>query len=146
MEVANTDPRPTNNLVSTPHRANQRHQNAQGFDRWLNSIRERIEGVFHEVQNTGRNIERLLAKTVLGLCTWVISKMTSHLLRHLLFDFSVVQIFEMVDTFRIHIRRRLYSRLKKMNGADCTVTYRVSWTQMGVKRCLRRPRTFGSLV
>lgn len=88
----------TNNLIWTPRRSNQCYQNAQGLDRWLNSIRERIEGVFHEVQNTGRNIERLLAKTVLGLCTRVICKMTSHLLRHLLFfDFNVnVQTFEIV--------------------------------------------------
>ena len=57
----------TNNLIWKPHRANQRYQNAPGLDRWLNSIRECIEGLFHEVQNTGRNIERLLAKTVLGL-------------------------------------------------------------------------------
>jgi hypothetical protein len=71
----------TNNLIWTPRRANQHYQNAKNLDRWLNSIRERIEGVFHEVQNTGRNIKRLLTKTVLGLCTRVIMKMTSHLLR-----------------------------------------------------------------
>lgn len=88
----------TNNLVWTPRRANQRYQNSHALDQWLNSVRERIEGVFHEVQNTGRNLERLLAKTVEGLCTRVISKMTSHLLRHLLlYDFNVnVQTFETV--------------------------------------------------
>jgi hypothetical protein len=80
----------TNILIWTPRRSNQHYQNTKGLDRWLNSIRERIEGVFHEVQNTGRNIERLLTKTVLGLCTRVIMKMTSHLLRHLLrIDFNV---------------------------------------------------------
>jgi hypothetical protein len=91
----------TNNLIWTPKRANQHYQNAKNLDRWLNSLRERIEGVFHEVQNTGRNIERLLAKTVLGLCTRVIVKMTSHLLRHLLrIDFNVnVQTFEAVSAF-----------------------------------------------
>ena len=88
----------TNNLIWTPRRKNQHVQNAKNLDRWLNSIRERIEGVFHEVQNTGRNIERLLTKTVLGLCTRVIMKMTSHLLRHLLWiDYNVnVQTFEAV--------------------------------------------------
>jgi hypothetical protein len=88
----------TNNLIWTPRRKNQHVQNAKNLDRWLNSIRERIEGVFHEVQNTGRNIERLLTKTVLGLCTRVIMKMTSHLLRHLLLiDYNVnVQTFEAV--------------------------------------------------
>ena len=91
----------TNNLIWTPRRKNQHVQNAKNLDRWLNSIRERIEGVFHEVQNTGRNIERLLTKTVLGLCTRVIMKMTSHLLRHLLrIDFNVnVQTFEAIPAF-----------------------------------------------
>ena len=86
----------TNNLIWTPRRSNQHYQNTRQLDRWLSSIRERIEGVFHEIQNTGRNIERLLTKTVLGLCTRVITKMTSHLLRIVLrIDFNVnVQTFE----------------------------------------------------
>jgi hypothetical protein len=88
----------TNNLIWTPRRSNQYVQNAHHLDRWLNSVRERIEGVFHEIQNTGRNIERLLSKTMLGLCTRVIAKMTSHLLRHLLLiDFGVnVQTFKII--------------------------------------------------
>jgi hypothetical protein len=83
-------------LIWTPRRSNQYLQNTERLDRWLSSLRERIEGVFHEIQNTGRNIERLLAKTVVGLCTRVIAKMTSHLLRHLLrVDFGInVQTFE----------------------------------------------------
>jgi hypothetical protein len=91
----------TNNLIWTPRRANQHYQNDKSLDRWLSSVRERIEGVFHEVQNTGRNIERLLTKTVMGLCTRVITKMTSHLLRHLLrVDFHVnVQTFEALPAF-----------------------------------------------
>jgi hypothetical protein len=91
----------TNNLIWTPRRSNQYLQNTRNLDRWLSSVRERIEGVFHEIQNTGRNIERLLTKTVIGLCTRVIAKMTSHLLRHLLLiDFNVnVQTFETVSAF-----------------------------------------------
>ena len=80
----------TNNRIWTPKRKNQYIQNSKAFDRWLSDIRERIEGVFHEVQNTGRNLEHLLAKTVVGLCSRVITKMTSHLLRHLLLvDFGI---------------------------------------------------------
>jgi Transposase DDE domain len=88
----------THNLIWTPKRRNQYVQNSKTFDRWLSSIRERIEGVFHEIQNTGCNLERLLAKTVVGLCSRVIAKMTSHLLRHLLLvDFGVnVQTFQIV--------------------------------------------------
>jgi hypothetical protein len=70
--------------VYTPKRANQANQNPETFDRWLNRIRERIEGVFNEIQNTGRNVERLLAKTVIGLATRIIAKMTSHLLKFIL--------------------------------------------------------------
>ena len=86
----------TNNLIWTPRRSNQKYQNSPGLDRWLSKISERIEGVFHEVQDTGRNIERLLAKTVVGLTTRVIAMMTAHLLRHLLrIDFGIiVQTFE----------------------------------------------------
>jgi len=70
----------------------------KAFDRWLNSIRERIEGVFHEIRNTGRNIERLLAKTIHRLCTRVITKMASHALMYFLWvAYGIkVQTFEIV--------------------------------------------------
>ncbi len=44
-------------------------------------MRERMEGTFHEIQNTGRNLERLWRKTVLGLATHGIAKMTRHTLK-----------------------------------------------------------------
>jgi hypothetical protein len=72
------------NSIWTPKRVNQLIQNPVEFDRWLNSLRERIEGTFNELQNTGRNLERLLRKTVLGLITHVIAKITSHTLKLLL--------------------------------------------------------------
>lgn len=74
----------TGNQIMTPKRANQKIQHPAGFETLLNHVRERIEGVFHEIQNTGRNLERLLAKTVVGLVTRVIIKVTTHLLKHLL--------------------------------------------------------------
>ena len=40
--------------------------------------------MFHEIQNTGRNPERLLNKTVEGLCVHIAAKMASHTLRLLL--------------------------------------------------------------
>lgn len=72
------------NRIWTPKRANQLIQNPAQFDRWLNSLRERIEGAFNELQNTGRNLERLLRKTIVGLATHVIAKITSHTLKLLL--------------------------------------------------------------
>lgn len=74
----------TGNTIVTPKRKNQMLQHPDGFEKLLNTVRERIEGVFHELQNTGRNIERLLAKTVVGLATRIIAKVTAHLFRHIL--------------------------------------------------------------
>ncbi len=51
--------RATGNRIFTPQRSNQ---HPKPFTRLLNHFRERIEGVFNEVQNTGRNLERLLRK------------------------------------------------------------------------------------
>lgn len=74
----------TGNRIWTPKRRNQHQQNPSAFDRWLVSARQRIEGVFHELTNTGRDLEGLLAKTVIGLSTRVIAKLTSHVLKQLL--------------------------------------------------------------
>ena len=63
-------------------------------------MRQRIEGVFHELTNTGRDLEGLLAKTVIGLATRVIAKLTSHVLKRLLdISFGIkVQTFEVAAT------------------------------------------------
>lgn len=74
----------TNNQVWTPKRKNQAEQQPETFERWPNGLRLRIEGLFNEIQNVGKNLERLLAKTVLGLCARVVAKMASHLLKYIL--------------------------------------------------------------
>lgn len=74
----------TGNIITTPKRKNQTIQHPDGFQKLLNSVRERIEGVFHEIQNTGKHLEHLLAKSRLGLFTRLICKITAHLLKHLL--------------------------------------------------------------
>jgi hypothetical protein len=88
------------NRIWTAKRANQAEQNSPEFDRWLNSIRERIEGVFNEVQNVGRNVERLFAKTVIGLCTRIIAKMANHALKGILRRFFNIDIisFSYINT------------------------------------------------
>lgn len=63
------------------HRENQHHQNSAQFKRLISLVRQRIEGVFHEIQNTGRNPERLLNKTVDGLAVHMAAKIASHTLR-----------------------------------------------------------------
>lgn len=91
----------TGNWIVTPKRKNQKIQHPDGFERRLNSVRERIEGVFHEIQNTGRHIEHLLAKTVAGLTTRIIAKVASHLLRHILkIRFQIdIQTFQCATAF-----------------------------------------------
>lgn len=90
----------TGNRIWTVKRSNQHHQNPPEFDAVLNSLSQRIEGVFNEIQNTGRHLEHLLAKTVVGLCTRVIAKLTSHALKLLLRrDFGIdVQTFQMLTS------------------------------------------------
>lgn len=78
------------NRIWTPKRVNQKVQNPEGYDRWLNSIRERIKSTPNEVQNTGPDLERLLRKTVIALSTHVIAKMASHALKLILRRFMVL--------------------------------------------------------
>ncbi|MEM6611377.1 MAG: transposase [Cyanobacteria bacterium P01_C01_bin.72] len=74
----------TGNRIWTIHRQNQHHQNSSSLKRLISRVRQRIEGVFHEIQNTGRNPKRLLNKTVGGLATHLTAKIASHTLRLLL--------------------------------------------------------------
>ena len=74
----------TGNCVVTPKRANQLEQNHPQLDTKLGSLCERIEGVFHQLQNTGRNLERLLTKTVFGLTARITLKVTGLVLKRLL--------------------------------------------------------------
>ncbi len=74
----------TGNRLWTPKRANQHQQNPPAFDHLLKHYRQRIEGVFHELTDTGCNLEHLHARTLTGLCTRIIAKLTSHALRFFL--------------------------------------------------------------
>lgn len=87
----------TQNTVFTLKRQNQVTQNPAAFDQLLGSLRERIETTFHQLQNTGRHVEHLLAKTVEGLVTRVVQKVTALVLRLLLRrDFGIdVQSFQL---------------------------------------------------
>jgi Transposase DDE domain len=74
----------SNNRIWTSKRANQARQNPPLFDSLLKQLHERIEATFHQLQNTGRHLEHLLAKTLPGLCTRLIAKVSSLVLRRLL--------------------------------------------------------------
>jgi len=71
------------NRIWTAKRQNQ-PPNPVVFDRLLGSIRSRIEGTFHELQNTGRHVERLLVKTVDRLTTKITTKVANLVLKAVL--------------------------------------------------------------
>jgi hypothetical protein len=85
------------NRIWTTKRTNQYTQNAVAFDRLLKHVRERIEATFHQLNNTGRFLERLLAKTVLGLSTRIIAKVTALTLRFFLKRYFRIDIQHFVQ-------------------------------------------------
>lgn len=92
------------NRIWTTKRVNQVQQNPASFDALLNRLRERIESTFNQLQNTGRFLERLLAKTPRGLYTRVIAKVAALVLRLLLskhFGIDVLS-FSMDQDFNSH--------------------------------------------
>ena len=74
----------TGNRIWTSKRKNQIKQQPKDLEHWLNGLRLRIEGLFNKIQNIGKNVEHLLAKTVISLCSRIVAKMTSHLLKYIL--------------------------------------------------------------
>ncbi len=86
--------------VLCPKRVNQKEQNPLGFDSLIGSCRQRVEGVFNELQNVGRNLEKLMAKTVIGLASRVVALITSHILKIFLRKFYNIDIqtFSTIET------------------------------------------------
>ncbi|MEM8502404.1 MAG: hypothetical protein AAF716_04550 [Cyanobacteria bacterium P01_D01_bin.1] len=97
--------RVTGNRIFTPMRTNQAQQNPPEFDRLLGKFRERIEGVFNEIQNTGRHLEHLLRKKVSGICIHVAVKVASHTLRVLLRKYFGIDVL----TFEQHSVRNRFT-------------------------------------
>lgn len=74
----------TGNRVWTFLKRDQKQTNPPVVTHLLDRFRRRIETTFHCLQNTGRHLEHLLARSVIGLCTRVAAKMTAHILTLLL--------------------------------------------------------------
>ena len=77
-------------------------------------MRLRIEGLFNEIQNVGKNVERLLAKTILGLCARIVAKMTSHLLKYMLrikFGIDVIS-FSQINLQKLLVKKQTYDSFK----------------------------------
>ena len=80
------------NRVWTSKKKSQKTQNPKEFDKLINSLRQRIEGVFNELQNLGKNVEKLFAKTVVGLVTRVMAAITSHICKLYLRRFYTIDV------------------------------------------------------
>ena len=78
--------------VWTTKRENQKVQNPPEFDSLLNSVRERVEGAFDLLKEGGRSVEHSLARTVGGLCTRIIAKVTGGTLRLFLRRFFGIDV------------------------------------------------------
>jgi hypothetical protein len=78
--------------IWTAKRKNQHDQNPVPFDRLLNSVRERTEGVFDLLKEGGRSVEKTLARTVNGLISRIISKIGSLTFRLFLRKFIGIDI------------------------------------------------------
>jgi len=76
----------THNRLWTFQRRNSRQTNPSVVKYFLKRFRRQIESTFHVIQNTGRHLERLLARSVIGLCTRLATKMTGYGLTLLLND------------------------------------------------------------
>lgn len=63
--------------IFTFKRANQKQQNPPALNAFLAQHRSRIESTFNCLQNTGRCLDRLFAKSIQGLCTRIAAKMTA---------------------------------------------------------------------
>ena len=74
----------TGNRMWTYLRRNQSAQNPPVIKSLLNRFRRQIETTFNLLQNTGRFLERLLARSVIGLCTRVAAKMAAFCLTRIL--------------------------------------------------------------
>lgn len=90
-------------IILTPKRKNQYIQLPRNLELKLNSVRERVEGFFNEIQNVGRNIEHLFAKTIRGLTSRIIVKMTSYTLKHFFRQFFGIDVisFQIDENFKI---------------------------------------------
>jgi len=78
--------------IQTPKRQNQHKQNSPELDRLLNAVRERIEGAYDLLKEGGRSVEHTLARTIEGLCSRILAKITSVILRLFLRRFFGIDV------------------------------------------------------
>ena len=78
--------------ILTSHRENQKKQLPKFIEKMINGVRERIEGVYKLAKEGGRTIEHNLARTVEGMVSRIVAKITGLTLRRYLRDFFSIDV------------------------------------------------------
>lgn len=78
--------------IFTFKRRNQTDPNPPHLNAFLARHRSRIESTFNALQNTGRFLERLYAKSIVGLCTRIAAKLTAWTLSIVLAQYFSINI------------------------------------------------------
>lgn len=80
--------------IWTSKRENQKNQNPEWFENLWKGLRERVEGAFDVLKEGGRSVEKALARTIEGLSTRVIGKITTITLRRYLKRFFQINTLD----------------------------------------------------
>lgn len=78
--------------ILTQSRENQKGQLPKSVTKWMNGLRERIEGVYKIAKEGGRSIEHNLAHTVEGMVSRILAKITGLTLRKYLRKFLGIDV------------------------------------------------------
>jgi hypothetical protein len=84
--------------ILTQNRENQKEQLPKSVGRWINGLRERIEGLYKVAKEGGRSIEHNLAHTVEGMVSRVLAKLAGLTLRQYLREFLGIDIMTYQQT------------------------------------------------
>jgi Transposase DDE domain len=76
----------------TQFRENQKGQLPKSVTKWMNGLRERIEGVYNRAKEGGRSLEHNLAHTVEGMVSRILAKITGLTLRKYLRKFLSIDV------------------------------------------------------
>lgn len=78
--------------ILTQHRTNQKEQLPASVGRWVNGLRERVEGLYKEAKEGGRSVEHNLARTVEGMVSRVLAKIAGLTLKKYLWKFLGIDV------------------------------------------------------
>jgi hypothetical protein len=78
--------------ILTQHRINQKEQLPKAIARWINGLRERVEGLYKEAKEGGNSVEHNLAHTVEGIVSRILAKIAGVTLKKYLRKFFGIDV------------------------------------------------------